>query len=309
MSSLVSSSIYSQNNIATNLKPSLSTSTNFQQQQQLLSQSFHGTYYTPSQTTQLQQNCNFPLNETLQQQKTSSTLALTATTVSTPTAMTTTTISIQQANNQNHPQPQQNVVYSRALSEPRYQSAPKTTSKDDKSGSVVETYDNISTELENNTIETDEYFKPISNTPQEHIYGVLENKDNKIVQKKDEHQQDDECNDNENLKLKLMQKQLFDLTNMIHSALMNGDLKQLAAIEQNLNKKVPQQPQLKAIEPNNDENQKINYKKNLNNLLLKIKELKIEYQTIKKQHENFNLNINESMKGFVSKLQVSLSSK
>jgi hypothetical protein len=321
MSSLVSSSIYSQNNNnnnnVINLKPSLSTSTHFQtphqqqqQQQQLLSHSFHGSYYTPSplslpslinpqQQQQQQQPQNsppksFPIVGDIKTSSTSALALMATTTVSTPTiatSTTTTTISIQQANTQ---QAQQ---HSRALSEPRFQQ-PKTTiiSKIEKpKDQQIETYDNINIENEQQLEPTPD--SSSSNDADKHIYGILENKE----QKSESTDENEESNGGENLKLKLMQKQLFDLTNMIHRALLNGDLKQLASIEYNLSKKQTNksiQSSSSAVEDS------ISYKNTLNGLLVKIKELKVEYQGVKKLQENFSLNINESMKQFVNKLQV-----
>lgn len=128
---------------------------------------------------------------------------------------------------------------------------------------------------------------------------------------------------NEKLKLKLMQKQLVHLTNLIHNALMNGDLSQLASIEYNLSNKKnftskmikqhkqQQQQQHDDTSETSDENnqhaaKRINYKKGLNELLVKIKEIKQEYNKIKKLHENFNFNVNDSIKTFVNKLNVRL---
>ena len=329
MSSLVSSSIYSQNNNNNtnnnnnNLKPSLSTSTQFQtpqqqhqQQQQLLSHSFNGSYYTPSplslpslptlinpqQQQQQPQNSppkSFPVTCDLKTSSTSALALMATTTVSTPTiatSTTTTTISIQQANTQSQ-------QHNRALSEPRFQQPTTTTTTISKiqkpKEHQIETYDNITVENEQ-TIETTTADDVDAD---KHIYGILENKEQSV--NKNESTTDEsedmngvECGD-QNLKLKVMQKQLFDLTNMIHKALLNGDLKQLASIEYNLNKK---QTSTKSLQSGSEESN--SYKKTLNGLLIKIKELKVEYQGVKKLQENFSLNINESMKQFVNKLQV-----
>ena len=358
MSSLVSSSLYShqQNNLANNLKPSLSTSTHFQtsqqqqQQQQLLSHSFHGSYYTPSplslpslasQQQQHQQSSppkSFPVNDSFQ--KTTSTLALMATTtVSTPTISTstmTTTISIQQAKTQEPQQVQAPQVKSRALSEPRFQSPTSSTTQLSKAKEgnekaqqqqqqpqqQIETYDNLTVENDQNENGFKILELAVSNDHEmdKHIYGILETKEqNRENENINAYETENNGIEGENSKLKMMQKQLFDLTNMIHNALLNGDLKQLASIEYNLNRKPssltkkvtprtsPTATLVAATANVTAETQQFStntYKKTLNSLLTKIRELKAEYQGVKKLHENFNSNINESMKQFVNKLQV-----
>ena len=242
-----------------------------------------------------------------------------ASTTSTPTIATstmTTTISIQQANS-SFPQ-QQNQIYNRALSEPRYQSPPlsllpskQKEAQTERAMQQIETYDNLT--LENEIIEPNKQSN--QNDEQEldkHIYGVLETKDLKqqdileqpSVKNTSQTENGHEMNNCENLKI--MQKQLFDLTKIIHNAVLNGDLKQLATIECVLNKNSSSALQLQhsAAIVEDSASEKINYRKNLNCLLTKIRELKTEYQSVKKLHENFNSNINESMKQFVNKLQV-----
>ncbi|CAF0714137.1 unnamed protein product [Brachionus calyciflorus] len=94
------------------------------------------------------------------------------------------------------------------------------------------------------------------------------------------------------LKIKMMQRQLETLTNLVHQALVNKDLNKLEDIAQ-----TAKFNQHKFSRTNLYSN-----KPGINHINEKAKQLKNDLITIKKMHENFNSYIGESFKEFVKQI-------
>ena len=150
-------------------------------------------------------------------------------------------------------------------------------------------------------------------------YATLKsNGDPKI--KCDEHDLLDSLDENDidnfetsKMKMKLMQKQLQTLTNLVHQALINRDLNQLAA--QYSMQSIQSQALDQAWQKTNDtkkpqkEASKTGLKlaNNLKELSSKTGTLKNELGAIRKLHENLSSTFTDSMKTFATQLNVSLS--
>lgn len=97
--------------------------------------------------------------------------------------------------------------------------------------------------------------------------------------------------DNSKIKMKLMQKQLETLTNLVHQALVSKDLNRLEMAAP------------KFISKMNVSKKK---QSELNVLNEKTKALKKDLNSIKKMQENFNSTFGDSMKGFIKQINVFL---
>jgi len=117
----------------------------------------------------------------------------------------------------------------------------------------------------------------------------------------------DDC-DNSKIKMKLMQNQLQKLTNLVHKALANRDLNQLAAqcdlqnmFDLDFSPKMSHSQPKRAYGSTSSRGNK----RQLAELNNKTKMLRNDLSTIKKLHESFNLSFGDSLKSFANQLNVS----
>lgn len=119
----------------------------------------------------------------------------------------------------------------------------------------------------------------------------------------------DEDYEGSKAKMKLMQQQLETLTNLVHKALANKDLNQLAAQYDstfsglNEQQKNHEKKMTKSIMATRQPNQQ-----NLAELNLKTKMLRQDLMTIRNLHENLNISFGDSMKNFINQLNDKLKS-
>lgn len=102
------------------------------------------------------------------------------------------------------------------------------------------------------------------------------------------------------VKMRMMQEQLETLTNLVHKALANKDLNQLA-VQINGQLAGLGNPQLMA-------NSKRQPQVDLKDLNCRTKNLRQELMTVRKLHETLNLNFSDSMKNFIGQLNEKLNS-
>lgn len=111
--------------------------------------------------------------------------------------------------------------------------------------------------------------------------------------------------ENSKLKMKLMQDQLEKLTNLVHKALANRDLNQLAVQCDLQNMFDIDFTKSASLTTNNRKFYTKSQNKNLNDLNTKTKMLRNDLSNIKKLQETFNSSFGDSMKTFANQLNVS----
>ncbi len=182
----------------------------------------------------------------------------------------------------------------------------------ERSGSItpkhIDEYNNNGDDDDNNNEQFDEQDNSITpNSISYHGCKRLNNNNNNnllIDEKNLINSIDDSTSDNsENskVKMKLMQDQLQKLTNLVHKALANKDLNQLAA-QCDLQNMFDIDFNSKSSKKNQSSSSLIKTNKNLNELNNKTKLLRNDLSMIKKLHESFNSSFGDSMKTFANQL-------